>query len=169
VCTASVHGSAPIITNTADTATRSTFPSTRLRRSACSSRPSPWTALTSVRVLISMPAGPGVTAQDYRTLDYRAPQARSGPHGATKQDLRAPDQTDGRGTGGVATPTAPQWPVNPQPIARPHSVATAKPSDGGGVDDGVWIALGAAALTVAAGIGFVGGKRVRIGRERQLA
>jgi len=115
------------------------------------------------------PAGPGVTAQDYRTLDYRAPQARIAPHGATKQDLRAPDQTDGRGTGGVVTPTAPQWPVNPQPIAKPHSVATAKPSDDGGVDDAVWIALGAAALTVAGGIGFAGGKRVRIGRERQLA
>ena len=34
--------------------TRSTFPSARLRRSACSSRPSPWTALTSVPVMISM-------------------------------------------------------------------------------------------------------------------
>jgi hypothetical protein len=118
---------------------------------------------------VTAPAGPGVTAQDYRTLDYRAPQARSGPHGATKQDLRAPDQTDGRAPGGVVTPTAPQWPVNPQPIATPHSIATAKPSDDGGVDDGVWIALGAAALTVAGGIGFVGGKRVRIGREGQPA
>ena len=52
--TASVHGSAPIITNTAETATRSTLPSARLRRSACSSRPSPWKALTSVCVMISM-------------------------------------------------------------------------------------------------------------------
>ena len=50
VCTASVQGSAPIITNTADTATRSTLPSARLRRSACSSRPSPSTALSSVPV-----------------------------------------------------------------------------------------------------------------------
>ena len=52
--TASVHGSAPIITKTAETATRSTVPSARLRRSACSRRPSPWKALTSVCVVISM-------------------------------------------------------------------------------------------------------------------
>ena len=52
--TASVHGSAPIITNTAETATRSMLPSARLRRSACSRRPSPWKALTSVWVVSSM-------------------------------------------------------------------------------------------------------------------
>jgi hypothetical protein len=59
--------------------------------------------------------------------------------------------------------------VNPQPIVKPHAVATAKPSDDGGLDTGVWIALGAAALTVAGGIGVAGGKRVRTGRRRQLA
>jgi len=111
-------------------------------------------------------SGPGVTARDYRSLDHRAPtQTGSRGDGAAKQGLRAPDQTDGRGTGGVA----PQWPVDPQPIAKPHSVATAKPSNDDGVDTGVWIALGAAALTVAGGIGFAGGKRVRTGRQHQLA
>jgi len=54
MCTASVQGSAPIITNTTDTETRSTLPSERSRRSAYSRRPSPWTALTSVRVRSSM-------------------------------------------------------------------------------------------------------------------
>ena len=54
MCTASVHGSAPIITNTTDTGTRSTLPSARSRRSACSRRPLPWTALTSVPVRSSM-------------------------------------------------------------------------------------------------------------------
>jgi hypothetical protein len=101
---------------------------------------------------VTASGGPGVTAEDYRSLDYRAP-AHAG----------------GRGTGGVAAPTAPQWPVNPQPIARPHSVAAAKPSDDGGVDTGGWIALGAAALAVGGGIGFAGAKRVRTGRQGQLA
>jgi hypothetical protein len=97
-------------------------------------------------------SGPGVTAEDYGSLDYRAP-----------------DQTDGRGPSGAVAPTAPQWPVNPQPIAKPHSVATTKPSNDDGVDTGVWIALGAAALAVAAGIGFAGGQRLGTGRQRQLA
>jgi hypothetical protein len=113
---------------------------------------------------------PGVSAQDYQSLDYRAPtQTGSRADGATQQDPRAQDQTDGRGTGGVVAPTAPQWPVNPQPIAKPHSAATAAPSNDDGVDTGVWIVLGAAALALAAGIGFAGGKRVRTGRQHQPA
>ena len=112
---------------------------------------------------------PGVSAQDYQSLDYRAPtQTGSRADGATQQDRRAQGQTQGRGTGGVAAPTAPQWPVNPQSIAKPHSVATVTPSNDDGVDTGVWIALGAAAL-VAGGIGFAGGQRVRTGRQRQPA
>ena len=119
---------------------------------------------------VTASGGPGVTAQDYGALDYRAPsQAGSRAGGTTKQDLRAPDQTDGRGTGGVVAPTAPQWPVNPQPIAKPHSVATVTPSNDDGVDTGVWIALGAAALAVAGGIGFAGGKRLGTGRQHQPA
>jgi hypothetical protein len=100
-------------------------------------------------------------------LDFRAPtQTGSRAHGATKQDLRAPDQTDGRGTSDAA---APQWPVDPQPIAEPHSVATTKPSNDDRVGTGVWIALGAAALVVAGGIGFAGGQRLGTGRQRQVA
>jgi hypothetical protein len=113
---------------------------------------------------------PGVSAQDYQSLDYRAPtQTGSRADGATQQDRRAQGQTQGRGTGGVAAPTAPQWPVNPQPIAKPHSVATTKkPSPDDGVDTGVWIAFAAAAL-VAGGIGFAGGQRLGTGRQRQVA
>jgi hypothetical protein len=112
-------------------------------------------------------SGPGVTAQDYGSLDYRAPtQTGSRADGATKQDLRALGQTDGRR---AMPPTAPQWPVNPQPIAKPHSVATANPSSDHGVDTGIWIALGAGALTAAAGIGFAGSRRLRTGRQHQPA
>ena len=112
-------------------------------------------------------SGPGVTARDYRSLDYRAPtQTGSRADGAAKQDLRALGQTDGRR---VVPPTAPQWPVNPQPIAQPHSVATTKLSTDDGLDTGVWIALGAAALALAGGAGFAGGQRLGTGRRRQVA
>jgi hypothetical protein len=101
--------------------------------------------------------GAGVTAQDYRSLDYRAPaQTGSRGDGAAKQ--AAPAQ-----------PTAPQWPTNPQPIARPHSVSTANPATDDGVDTGVWIVLAAAGLTLAGGVGFASGKRLRPGRPAQLA
>jgi hypothetical protein len=119
---------------------------------------------------VTATGGSGVTAEDYGAVDYRAPsEAGSRADGTTKQDLRAPDQTDGRGTGGVVAPTAPQWPVNPQPLTTPHSVAAAKPSNDGGVDTGVWIALCAAALMVGGGIGFAGAKRLRTGGQGQLA
>ena len=113
--------------------------------------------------------GPGVTAQDYGSLDYRAPnQTGSRGDGAAKRALRL-DQADRRATGGAATPGPPQWPVNPQPIAKAHPAATANPSNDGGVDTGIWIGLAAAALALAAGIGFAGGKRVRTGRQHQPA
>ena len=114
-------------------------------------------------------SGVGVSAQDYRSLDYRAPtQTGSRGDGAAKQALRS-DQTDGSGTGGAAAPGPPQWPVNPQPIAKAHPAATANPSNDGGVDAGIWIGLAAAALALAAGIGFAGGKRVRTDRQHQPA
>jgi hypothetical protein len=111
----------------------------------------------------------GVTAQDYRSLDYRAPnETGSRGDGAAKQDRRS-GRTDGRGRGLPVAPAGPQWPVNPQPITRPHSAATMKPSNDDGVDAGVWIALGAVALAVAGGIGFAGGKRLGTGRQHQPA
>jgi hypothetical protein len=113
--------------------------------------------------------GSGVTAQDYRSLDYRAPnQTRSRGDGEAKEALSS-DQTDGRATGATAAPGPPQWPVNPQPITRPHSVATTKPSNDDGVNAVIWIALGAAALVVAGGIGFAGGQRLGTGRRHQPA
>jgi hypothetical protein len=114
-------------------------------------------------------SGSGVTAQDYRSLDYRAPtQTGSRGDGAAKQALRS-DQTDGRATGASAAPGPPQWPVNPQPIAKAHPAARATPANDGGVDTGIWIGLAAAALALAAGIGFAGGQRSRSGRQGQPA
>jgi hypothetical protein len=93
----------------------------------------------------------GVTAQDYRSLDYRAPDEATGQRG-----LPVP-------------PAGPIWPANPQPITRPHPVATADPSTDSGVDTGVWVALGAAGLALAGGIGVAGRKRLGTGRQGQLA
>ena len=130
----------------------------------------PGTALAVPATDATVPStGPGVTAQDYRSLDYRAPnQTGSRGDSAAKQALRS-DQTDGRATGGSAAPGPPQWPVNPQPIAKAHRAAVATPSNDGGVDTGIWIGLAAAALALAAGIGFAGGKHVRTGRQHQPA
>ena len=100
-------------------------------------------------------------------MDYRAPtQTGSRGDGAAKQDRHAPGQTDGRR---AVAPTAPQWPVDPQPIAQLHSVRDDEAVDDDGVDTGVWMALGAAALVVAGGIGFAGGQRLRTGRQHQPA
>ena len=89
--------------------------------------------------------------------------------GATTQNLTAPDQVD-RVTGGTTSNGAPQWPVDPKPIPIRHVATTSTPStDGGGVDDGVLIALGGGALLLVGGLGVAGRKRQQLVRQRQLA
>jgi len=112
--------------------------------------------------------GAGVTAQDYRALDYRAPTETGSRGDGLAKQARVPDQADGQ-RGLPVAPAAPTWPVNPQPITRPHPVATADPATDGGTDTGVWVALGAAALALAGGLGFAGGKRLGTGRQGQPA
>jgi hypothetical protein len=113
---------------------------------------------------LAMPAiaGPPVPANN-----DRAPHETGSRGDGIARQARLPD--DGNGRGLPVPPAGPQWPVNPQPITRPHSVATADPSADGGVDTGVWIALGATALALAGGIGFAGGKRLGTGRQGQPA
>jgi hypothetical protein len=116
--------------------------------------------------------GPGLTAQDVQAA----------------QNLTAPDQVDRTTTtpsspqwpsvpGGVTAvqhakpnvPGPPTWPANPRAVGIVHPTGSAQPSTDGGVDTGVWIALGTAAFAVAGGIGLAGSKRLRTGRQRQLA
>jgi hypothetical protein len=116
--------------------------------------------------------GPGLTAKDVMAA----------------QNLTAPDQVDRtskpttspqwpRVPGGVTAvhhaqsnlPGPPTWPANPRAVGVVHPTGSAQPSDDGGVDTGVWIALGTAAFAVAGGIGLAGSKRLRTGRQRQLA
>jgi hypothetical protein len=109
--------------------------------------------------------GPGVTPQ---SLIVPAPdQVDRG--GKTKQDMRAPDQVGG-GVVGTPSNSAPQWPVNPQPIGQTGHKATAKSSsDGLGTEAIVLIVVGGVALVATAGLGLAHRKRVRAGRQRQLA
>jgi hypothetical protein len=82
----------------------------------------------------------------------------------------APDQVDR--VKPTPTSVAPTWPTGPQPAATRHAPSTApkaSPSDDGGLDTGVWIALSGAALFAAGGIGFAGRKRLQLVRRRQLA
>jgi hypothetical protein len=95
----------------------------------------------------------------------------------TQQDLRAPgqqapDQTGAHGGppyGGTPAPTAPRWPANPQPIGHAKTTAATQSTDDGGLDTGIWVAIGGAAAIAAAGLGLVGQKRLRTTRQRQLA
>jgi hypothetical protein len=94
--------------------------------------------------------GPGVTAKQFES-----------------QNLTAPDQVD------RVQPTnrAPVWPTGPQPAATRHAPSTApkaSPSDDGGLDTGIWIAIGAGALVAASGLGLVGRRRLVL-RKGQLA
>jgi hypothetical protein len=106
--------------------------------------------------------GPAVTPQSLTAPD------QVDRVGHATQDLRAPDQVDG-GVVGAQPNNAPQWPVNPQPIGHAGTKAAAKPSNGLGTEAIVLIALGGVALVATAGLGLARQRRVRAGRQRQLA
>jgi hypothetical protein len=111
--------------------------------------------------------GPGVTAKQFES-----------------QSLTAPDQVDrvGGKTANVYVPpttadvapanNAPTWPTGPQPAATRHAPSTApkaSPSTDDGLDTGIWVAIGGAALVAAGGLGLAGRKRLQLVRRRQLA
>lgn len=96
--------------------------------------------------------GPGVTAKQFES-----------------QNLTAPDQVDRV----QPTTNAPTWPTGPQPAATrhapvQHATPAASPSDDGGLDTGIWIAIGGGALVAASGLGLVGRRRLML-RKGQLA
>ena len=89
------------------------------------------------------------------------------------QSLTAPDQVD-RVNQSPAPANAPVWPTGPQPAATRHAPATpapakASPSTDDGLDTGIWVAIGGAALVAAGGLGLAGRKRLQLVRRRQLA
>jgi hypothetical protein len=111
--------------------------------------------------------GPGVTPQTLTAPDQvdrvPVPQNLSAPDQVDRvpapQNLAAPDQVDR-----VKPTTAPQ--VTPTRLPQIKHIPTATPADDGGLDTGLWIALGGAALLAALGLGLVGRNRLR---QRQLA
>lgn len=101
---------------------------------------------------IAAGGGPGVTAKQFES-----------------QNLTAPDQVDRV----QPTTNAPTWPTGPQPAATRHApvhhaTPAASPSDDGGLDTGIWIAIGGGALVAAGGLGLAGRKRLVL-RKGQLA
>jgi hypothetical protein len=101
---------------------------------------------------IAAGGGSGVTAKQFES-----------------QNLTAPDQVDRV----QPTTNAPTWPTGPQPAATrhapvQHATPAASPSDDGGLDTGIWIAIGGGALVAAGGLGLVGRKRLML-RKGQLA
>jgi hypothetical protein len=112
--------------------------------------------------------GPGVTAKQFESQNLTAPDQVDRVGAQAKANVYvppAPEQV-------ASTNPAPTWPSGPQPAATRHAPVTAAPakatpSDDGGLDTGVWVALSGAALVAAGGIALAG--RLRVTRKRQLA
>ena len=113
--------------------------------------------------------GPGVTAKQFESQSLTAPDQVDRVRDQTANVYVPPTNT-------VVQPTtngAPVWPTGPQPAATRHAPVThatpaASPSDDGGLDTGIWIAIGGGALVAMGGIGFAGRKRLVL-RKGQLA
>jgi hypothetical protein len=102
---------------------------------------------------IAAGGGSGVTAKQFES-----------------QNLTAPDQVDRINS--APTNPAPTWPSGPQPLATRHAPTTitspkATPSDDGGLDTGVWIAIAGGSLLTLGAAGLAGQRLVV--RKRQLA
>jgi hypothetical protein len=109
--------------------------------------------------------GPRLTQQDLRAPDRQAPD-QTGAHGGTPYGRYSALYSL---YGGAPAPTAPQWPANPQPIGHAKATAATQSTDDGGLDTGIWVAIGGAAAVAAAGLGLARQKRLRTTRQRQLA
>jgi hypothetical protein len=117
---------------------------------------------------IAPPAGNSVEA----ITSLTAPDQVDRTSKATATSPRWPTVPGGVTAVHQAKPTVPgppTWPAHPRPVGVVHPTTSAQPSDDGGLDTGVWIALGTAAFAVAGGIGIAGSKRLRTARQRQLA
>lgn len=115
--------------------------------------------------------GSGVTAKQFESQNLTAPdQVDRTVTSSTKANVYVPPTP-----AQAATPTtspAPTWPSGPQPVATRHApTATtspkATPSNDGGLDTGVWIAICGGALLMLGAAGLAGQRLVV--RKRQLA
>jgi hypothetical protein len=112
--------------------------------------------------------GPGVTAKQFESQSLAAPDQVDRVRDQTANVYVPPATTE------TPQPTnAPVWPTGPQPAATrhapvQHATPAASPSDDGGLDTGIWIAIGGGALVAASGLGLVGRRRLML-RKGQLA
>ena len=113
--------------------------------------------------------GPGVTAKQFASQNLTAPDQVDRVRDQTANVYVPPTNTVTQPT----TSAAPQWPNGPQPVATrhapvQHTTPAASPADDGGLDTGIWIAIGGGALLAAGGLGLAGRKRLVL-RKGQLA
>jgi hypothetical protein len=118
---------------------------------------------------IAAGGGPGVTAKQFESQSLTAPDQVDRVRDQTANVYVPPTNTTVQPTSNPA----PQWPTGPQPAATRHApvhhaTPTASPSDDGGLDTGIWIAIGGGALVAAGGLGLAGRKRLVL-RKGQLA
>jgi hypothetical protein len=127
--------------------------------------------LTAQDVMAAQNVTPGLTAQDVMAAQNLIAADQVG-HGTTKptspQRPAVPGGVTAVHHAKPSLPGPPTWPTNPRG-GIVHPTSSAQPSDDGGLDTGGWIALGTAAFALAGGIGLAGSKRLRTGRQRQLA
>jgi hypothetical protein len=126
---------------------------------------------TTVGQAVAAGAGPGVTAKQFESQNLTAPdQVDRVKSGSAKANVYVPP-TPQQATPAPARILAPQWPTGPQPAATRHAPTTAAPkataSPDGGLDTGVWIAIGGGALLTLGAAGLAGQRLVV--RKRQLA
>jgi hypothetical protein len=112
--------------------------------------------------------GPGVTAKQFESQSLTAPDQVDRVRDQTANVYVPPTNTDVQPTN-----RAPVWPTGPQPAATRHAPVThatpaASPADDGGLDTGIWIAIGGGALVAAGGLGLAGRRRLFL-RKGQLA
>jgi hypothetical protein len=132
---------------------------------ACAIAPATAGAVPIIDQGVAAGGGSGVTAKQFESQNLTAPDQVDRTSGQTAKVYVPPASAD------LAPATnAPVWPTGPQPAATRHAPVTATPSnDDGGLDTGIWIALGGAALVAFGGAAFVGRKRLQVVRKRQLA
>ena len=111
---------------------------------------------------IAAGGGPGVTAKQFQSQNLAAPDQVD-----RVRDQKANVYVPPAPTAITPTSAAPVWPNGPQPVASRHAPVTASaPSDDGGVDVWLIVALSGGALLLAGGLGVAGRKHIR---QRQLA
>jgi hypothetical protein len=134
---------------------------------ACAIAPAAGSAATIIEGQgVAAGGGSGVTAKQFESQSLTAPDQVDRVRDQTANVYVPPATTP---ASQPTTSAAPQWPNGPLPAAPVHHATPAvSPADDGGLDTGIWIAIGGGALVAAGGLGLAGRKRLVL-RKGQLA